>query len=90
MSPFPKIGVGRCGLRISLFACGLGAGTTRNIQTGICVLLNRTFAWKLFRRVETTVAVAAVQKALDEILSTDEGIREKRWWTREEFNRTGR
>jgi hypothetical protein len=40
----------------------------------------------LFRVVDTQERVASLQKALDRILCEADSIREKRWWTYEEFN----
>jgi len=41
---------------------------------------------KLFKRIDTRPRVEALQRALDAVLS-DPSIRDKRWWTHDEFNR---
>jgi hypothetical protein len=42
--------------------------------------------WSGFRRVDTREHVAKLQQAMDKVLSDNLSIREKRWWTFEEFN----
>jgi hypothetical protein len=44
----------------------------------------------LFWKVDTTSKVTELQLAIDELLSTTPGIREKRWWSYGEFNQPGR
>ena len=41
---------------------------------------------RLLRKIATIDRVAALQSALDKILSDEAGIREKKWWTDEEFD----
>ena len=41
---------------------------------------------KFFRKVHTQARVEALQKAMDSLLSESAGIRDKKWWTHEEFN----
>jgi hypothetical protein len=41
---------------------------------------------RLLTRIETSETTAALQRAMDKLLSEDAGVREKRWWTHEEFN----
>jgi hypothetical protein len=41
--------------------------------------------WRFFRRIDTQNEVLALRDAVDGILVEDQGIREKRWWTVEEF-----
>ncbi|SPE35234.1 conserved hypothetical protein [Candidatus Sulfopaludibacter sp. SbA3] len=43
------------------------------------------FVRKLLRKIDTRAVVASLQRALDKILSEAVGIREKRWWTHNEF-----
>jgi hypothetical protein len=42
--------------------------------------------WRFFRRIDTRSEVRALHEAMDGILAEDQGIREKRWWTYEEFS----
>jgi hypothetical protein len=41
---------------------------------------------RFLRKVDTSSRVESLQTALDKILSEANGIRQKRWWTYEEFN----
>jgi len=42
--------------------------------------------WRFFRRIDTQNEVQDLRDAVDGILVENEGIRQKRWWTYEEFN----
>ena len=44
--------------------------------------------WRWFRKIETSARVAELRDAIDAVLSAEPAIRDKRWWTAEEFNRT--
>jgi hypothetical protein len=39
-----------------------------------------------FRTLDTSARIGALRKAIDQILSADSFIRNKRWWTYAEFN----
>jgi hypothetical protein len=39
----------------------------------------------LFKKIDTRVRVGAVQQAMDATLSESVGIRDKKWWTHEEY-----
>ena len=39
------------------------------------------------RRIDTTAKVTALQEAIEQVLSASPGIRNKQWWTYEEFTR---
>lgn len=39
-----------------------------------------------FRKISTMARVAELRNAIDAILSAEPAIRDKRWWTHEEFN----
>jgi hypothetical protein len=41
---------------------------------------------KFFGKVDTKERIESLRQALDKILVEADGIREKRWWTCEEFN----
>ncbi len=41
---------------------------------------------RFFRKIDTRARVAALQQAMDKVLVETAGIREKRWWTYEDFN----
>jgi hypothetical protein len=48
-------------------------------------MVRRFLLWK----VATSAKVCALQEAIDQLLSANPGIRDKRWWTYEEFNQLG-
>jgi hypothetical protein len=41
---------------------------------------------KLYKKICTQARVEALQKAMDAVLVESAGIRDKKWWTHEEFN----
>jgi hypothetical protein len=41
---------------------------------------------RLFKKVDTRARVEALQAAMDAVLAESVGIRDKKWWTYEEFN----
>ena len=43
------------------------------------------FLWS----VDTSARVSALQEAIDQLLSANPAIRDKKWWSYEEFNRPG-
>ena len=43
------------------------------------------FVRRFLKKIDARERVALLQAAMDRILSEDEGIREKRWWTYSEF-----
>jgi hypothetical protein len=42
------------------------------------------------RKIDITERVKALQIAIDQLLSSEPGIRDKRWWTYEEFSLPGK
>ena len=42
---------------------------------------------KLFKQIDTRETIVALQQSMDKVLTEDAGIRAKRWWTHDEFNR---
>ncbi len=46
--------------------------------------------WRFFRRIDTRGEIQALRDAMDDILSESKGIRDKLWWTYEEFNSPSR
>jgi hypothetical protein len=74
------------------FDLRIGCGNYQEYPDGfLCFIEPREpFIRKLFSRIETTERVGALQEAIDRILSSADGIRDKRWWTHEEFNRAAR
>ena len=51
---------------------------------------HKPYIRRLFRRIDTRERVEALRCALDKILSADDGIRAKRWWTHDEIMNPGR
>jgi len=49
---------------------------------------NRTnpFVRRLLKKVGTKERVGSLQRAMDKVLTEAAGIRDKRWWTHDEFN----
>ena len=41
---------------------------------------------KFLKRIDTREKVSALQRAMDNVLTVEAGIREKRWWTHDDFN----
>jgi hypothetical protein len=71
------------------FRLWIGCGNYQEYPDGfLCFIephqpaVRRLFVlWK----IDTSTKVGALQQAMDQILSAHPGIREKRWWTHEEF-----
>jgi hypothetical protein len=70
------------------FRLWIGCGRYQEYPDGFLCFIepHKPFVRRLFRKVDTRERVAALQRALDKILDEADGIREKRWWTHEEFN----
>lgn len=47
--------------------------------------VRRLLLWK----IDTRARIEAVQRAVDEVLSANQAVRDKRWWTYEDFMRLG-
>jgi hypothetical protein len=45
---------------------------------------------RFLKKIDTRARVETLQSALDRILSGHSGVRDKRWWTHEEFNQPQR
>lgn len=41
---------------------------------------------RLFRKIDTADRVTALQQAMDAVLEEPPGVRDRRWWTHDEFN----
>jgi hypothetical protein len=70
------------------FALWIGCGRYQEYPDWyLCLIEPHTpYIHRLFKKVDVRERVAALQAALDEILEAD-GIRDKRWWTYEEFTK---
>lgn len=71
------------------FRLWIGCGRYQEYPDGfLCFIEPHTpFVRKLSRKIDTQARVASLQRAIDKILSEASGIREKRWWTHDEFNK---
>lgn len=71
------------------FALWIGCGNSEEYADGfLCFIEPHTpFIRKLFRKIEVQSRVEALQQAMDAVLSDKAGIRDKRWWTHEEFGK---
>jgi hypothetical protein len=47
---------------------------------------HKPFVRRFLKKIATRDRVESLQTALDKLLSDEPGIREKKWWTHEEFN----
>ena len=47
---------------------------------------HKPFLWKFLKRVDTRARIIALRQAMDRVLTAEEGIRSKRWWSYEQFN----
>jgi hypothetical protein len=71
------------------FSLWIGCSNYEEYPDGfLCFIEPHTpFIRKLFRKVDTQPRVEALQKAMDALLSEGAGVRDKKWWTHDEFNR---
>jgi hypothetical protein len=70
------------------FSLWIGCGHYQQYDDGYLCFIepHRPFIRKFFRRIDTRERIAALQRAMDRVLSKDAGVWAKRWWTYEEFN----
>ena len=70
------------------FRLWIGCGSYQEYPDGfLCFIEPHTpFIRKLLKKVDTQARVESLQRAMDKVLSEPAGIREKRWWTHDEFN----
>ena len=69
------------------FRLWIGCGHYQEYPDGfLCFIEPHTpFVRKLLRKIDTQARVASLQRAMDKVLTEAAGIREKRWWTHDEF-----
>ncbi|HEY1759548.1 MAG TPA: hypothetical protein VGG72_29515 [Bryobacteraceae bacterium] len=74
------------------FGLWIGCGRYLEYPDGYLCFIepHKPYARRLFKKVDTRERVGSLQRALDKILTEAGGIREKRWWTHEEFNNSTR
>jgi hypothetical protein len=44
------------------------------------------FIRKFFKKIDTMKDIEALQQAMDKVLTEEAGLRQKKWWTHEQFN----
>ena len=72
------------------FSLWIGCGNQGNPGGFLCFIEPHRSVIRPFpflKKVDTTSKVTALQRAMDEVLSANAAIRDKRWWTYEEFHR---
>lgn len=70
------------------FGLWIGCGRYQEYPDGYLCFIepHEPYVRKFFQKVDTRERVGSLQQALDKIFTEADGIREKRWWTHEEFN----
>jgi hypothetical protein len=70
------------------FRLWIGCGCYQEYPDGfLCFIEPHTpFIRRFLRKIDTRSRVSSLQMAMDKVLGEAEGIRDKRWWTHEEFN----
>ena len=70
------------------FSLWIGCGHYQQYPDGFHCFIepHMPFVRKLLKKIDTQARVASLQRAMDRVLSEANGIREKRWWTHDEFN----
>jgi hypothetical protein len=71
------------------FRLWIGCGHYQEYEDGFLCFIepHKPFVWRMFKRVDTRERIAALRQAMDRVLVEREGIRSKRWWTHEGFNK---
>jgi hypothetical protein len=74
------------------FGLWIGCANYQEYPDGfLCVIEPHTpFIRKLLKKVDTRERICSLQRAMDRALTNAAGIRDKRWWTHDEFSRRGR
>ncbi len=70
------------------FKLSIGCGNYEEYPDGfLCFIESHVpVIRKLFKNIDTQARVEALQRAIDAVLSESAGIRDKKWWSHEEFN----
>jgi hypothetical protein len=70
------------------FRLWIGCGNYQEYPDGfLCFIEPHTsFVRDFIKKIDVREDVSALQQAMDRVLTEQAGIREKRWWTHEEFN----
>ena len=78
----------RTNIRNDDFKLWIGCGNYEEYPDGFLCFIepHEPVIRKLFKKIYTRARVEALQKAMDAVLAESVGIRDKKWWTHEEFN----
>jgi len=73
------------------FPLWIGCGNYYEYEDGFLCFIepHKPVIRRWFRKIDTTARVGALRDAMDKLLSANPGVRNKRWWTYEEFLRPG-
>jgi hypothetical protein len=79
------IGGGAVRSRIRLW---IGCGHYQEYPDGfLCFIEPHTpFVRRFLKKIDTRERVSSLQRAIDNVLGEAAGVRDKRWWTHDEFN----
>lgn len=71
------------------FRLWIGCGRYQAYEDGFLCFIqpHQPVVRKFFKKIATRERIVALKRAIDEVLTEQNGIRSKRWWTYEEFNR---
>ena len=73
------------------FALWIGCANYGDTDGFLCFIEpNKPFVRRIFRKVPTRARIAALQEAMDKVLTEEVGIHSKRWCTHMEFNNASR
>jgi hypothetical protein len=53
----------------------------------LCFIESRASIFGFFKKSGADESIARLQRALDDVLTEEAGVRQKRWWTEDEFDR---
>lgn len=70
------------------FDLWIGCGNSEEHPDGfLCFIEPHTpVIRRLFRKIDAAERVTALQRVMDAVLEEPPGVRDKRWWTHDEFN----
>ncbi len=71
------------------FPLWIGCGHYQEYDDGFLCFIepHKLFVRKFFMRLDTRDIISNLQQAIDKVLSNEPRIREKRWWTYDDFNK---
>jgi hypothetical protein len=74
------------------FPLWIGCGRYQEYPDGFLCFIepHEPFIRKFIRKIDTRERIESLQQAMDFVLAEDAGIRDKRWWSYEEFSNPSR